>query len=230
MAAYVYRLFARPLAPILLRIERARFRLRGSSLARQVARRRVLSLVLAAGVTLAVHGTLSNADSARQSWGETVSVVMTRTAINGGEAMTNSSLKLIKVPRALVPSSALTAVPSGRRARTPLDRGEIVTAAKVAEPSAGPITSRLSPGTQAVTVPLGDSPAPLAPGDLVDVYGIVPDRSGPMTTSAHMVVVARSAVVMELSDSAATLAVAAGEVAATVEGIASGSLRIVITG
>ncbi|MGB3409715.1 MAG: SAF domain-containing protein [Microthrixaceae bacterium] len=230
MAALFQRLFARPLAPILFRIERARFRLQGSSLARQVARRRLLSLVLAAGVALTVHGALSGADSAKRSWGETVSVVMTRTAVEGGDALTESSMKMIEVPRALAPTTALTELPSGRRARTPLDRGEIVTAAKVAEPSAGPIASRLSPGTQAVTVPLGDSPAPLASGDLVDVYGIVPDRSGPVITSASMTVVAQSATVMELSDSAATLAVAAGEVAATVEGTASGTLRIVITG
>ncbi len=230
MAAFVLRVFARPLAQVRSRFDRARFRLRGSSLARKVARRRALNLALAIGVTLAVHGSLSSADSVRRSWGETVSVVMTRSEIHGGEALTDSSLELIDVPKALAPSTALTELPSGRRARTPLDRGEIVTAAKVAGPSSGPIASRLSPGTQAVTVPLGETPAPLSPGDLVDVYGIVPDRSAPTATSAHMAVVARSAVVMELGDSAATLAVATDQVGVTVEATASGSLRIVITG
>ncbi|MGB6057757.1 MAG: SAF domain-containing protein [Microthrixaceae bacterium] len=230
MAASLHSVLARPLGPILRGIERLRFRLRGSSLARRKALHRAFSLTLVAAVTLVVHGTLRSAEAARSAWGATVSVVMTTSPVEGGEALGRSTLHLVDVPRAMAPASALSKLPTGQRARIPLDRGEILTASKVAEGSAGPIAARLATGTQAVTLPLGDSPAPLARGDLVDVYGIVPDRGGTAITSASMTVVARSAVVMELTDSAATLAVVDDEVPATVEATAGGGLRIVITG
>ncbi|HTO00048.1 MAG TPA: SAF domain-containing protein [Microthrixaceae bacterium] len=220
----------RILRPVQIRIDRVRFRLRGSSLARQIARRRAIHLVLAAAVALMVYSTLSSAESARSGWGETVSLAMTTAPLDAGDALSGSSLRMVDVPRSLAPDSALSELPVGRRARTPLDRGEILTAAKVTDQMSGPVASKLVDDAQAVTLPLGDAPAPLTPGDLVDVYGIVPDRSGSVVTSARMAVVARSAVVMELTDSAVTLAVAHGEVAPTVEGIAGGSLRIVITG
>lgn len=232
MTAKLKRFLAQPrfLRSVRERIDRTRFRLQGSSLARQVARRRAMRMVVAATVALAVYSTVSDAESARSGWGDTVSLAIATGPLDAGDALTESSLRMVEVPRSLAPDSALAHLPVGRRARTHLDRGEILTAAKVADPTSGPIASRLADGAQAVTLPLGDAPAPLTPGDLVDVYGIVPDRSGSVVTSARTEVVARSAVVIELGDSAVTLGVGRDEVAATVEGIASGSLRIVITG
>lgn len=216
-------------------LHRQRRRLERSSLARQVAVRRVGLLGLAALVAWAVTATVADAQATRAEWGHTVAVLVAERDLEPGELLDEGNAAVEQVPGRFVPDGALTSVPSNRRVTSMVAAGEMIVATRLAARDAGAMAARLPDGTQAVTVALGDAAAPVQPGDAVDVFVAAPTdafasgfEDAPVTLSARAV--ARAATVLAVSASGVTLAVRDGQVADAVAAAAVGQVHLVITG
>ncbi|CAN5615803.1 hypothetical protein BH10ACT3_BH10ACT3_05970 [soil metagenome] len=224
---------------MLVAMHHQRLRFRGSRVARRAARLRVLSLALALGVAWTVTTVVQDARATEQSFGRTAPVAVAVVAIEQGQVVGPEAVELRAVPARFVPRGAVAEIPTGRRARAPIAEGEMLVAARLAEPGAGATAAGLDPGTQAVTVPRGDSAAPVRVGDVVDVIAVrVASSGGASAESAEFYgvstdavsteAVARSAVVRWVDDAAVTLQVRDDQVTATVAAAATMPLSLVI--
>ena len=142
------------------------------------------------------------------------------------------------MPRRFVPEGALFEVPADRRVAVATNAGEILVRSRVSAAGAGAIGSTLGAETQAVTLSLGEAPAPVQPGDLVDVISVRTDVSGsdlsgsdsPQSGEGEIGAarVAESAVVLQVAQGQATLAVQSKQVDALVAAAASVPISLVI--
>jgi Flp pilus assembly protein CpaB len=142
------------------------------------------------------------------------------------------------MPRRFVPEGALFELPTDRRVTLATSAGEILLRSRVSAAGAGAIGSTLTAKTQAVTISLGEAPAPVQPGDLVDVISVQTDSAGSDVSSSDSPSggegglgaerVAESAVVLQVAQGQATLAVQSKQVAALVAAAASVPISLVI--
>lgn len=190
-----------------------------------------LVAVLALAVGTAVASAVERADAARRAWGTTVPVVVATEAIAPGDALSAAVLAVEKRPAALVPDSALRALPADRVAGAAIAAGEVVVAERLAgEGLRGP-AALLPPGTRAVAVPAerGLTP-PVAVGDAVDVVvalgGSGEDRGG-APPGFTLVEAAR---VVAVSDEAVTIAVPRADTARVAVALGSGVVTLALLG
>lgn len=151
-------------------------------------------LALAALTALTVHAVLDAADAARRRWGEAAAVVVVRHRVEPGTALTTADIELRRLPNAAIPDHALTALPGDAVASAAIERGEILVAANLVD------HGRVPAGTRAITIALGEARPPVRDGDRVDLIATF-DLSQPA------IVVATDALVVDVGESTATVAV-----------------------
>jgi Flp pilus assembly protein CpaB len=214
-------------------LHRHRVRLRRSALARRLERRRLTAFVAAIAVASVVALRGNAAERSREAWGTTRPVLVATATLAPGATLDTSTTAIDHLPARLVPAGALTTLPAGRRVRTEVGTGEMLTTARLAPRGLGATAAALPAGTAAVTVVLDEAAAPLRAGDVVDAYrGARTDPYAPEgTTSGDAAeVVAAGAVVISVDARGATLAVARSQVAATVAANAAGGVQLVVVG
>ncbi|MEX0767739.1 MAG: SAF domain-containing protein [Microthrixaceae bacterium] len=219
------------------RLARCRSRLEQSSLARRVLATRLLVLLIALTVGWQVRSQLLAARSAQASWGISGEVFVATRPLKPGEVLDSSSVRQDKMPVRFIPPSALIKFPVDRRAKVAIAAGEILLSSRIAAPGTGALGATLMPQTQAVTISLGEAPAPLQVGDIVDVLsvatqGLSLDADSGLDTQTRDAVlaqrVARSAEVLQVSQGQTTLAVRTVQVDALVSAAATTPISLVI--
>jgi Flp pilus assembly protein CpaB len=171
----------------------------------------------------------ATASRERQAWGATVTVQVLERDLPAGALVAPSDLGAASWPAALAPPGAVVDLADGRRLTAAVARGEVLVEHRLATPDTGAIGALLERGEVAVRVPLGDPPASVEPGDLVDV--VAPsDRVEPDGFSATLVVepVARSARVLAVADDAATLAVPRASAVGTAGAALGGMVALIV--
>ena len=99
-------------------------------------------------------------------------LVATRDLPRGTE-LASADVRAAELPSAFAPPGALGASDqvAGRVLGADLLAGEVVTRARLAGRSTGPIASLVPPGLRALVIPSGLPPGSLRAGDAVDVFG-----------------------------------------------------------
>ncbi|MGK2948190.1 MAG: SAF domain-containing protein, partial [Acidimicrobiales bacterium] len=205
-----------------------RFRPRPPSLGLVLRRHPRLRQALLGATALAMAASVlsitESAEERRAAWGTTTPVVVATTDIAVGAAVDVGTAEVVEWPAALVPPGALTEVPDGQRATSPIWAGEVVDHRRLATRDLSAVAARLPAGTRAVAVPVEPGTAPpLEVGDRVDVLVALPAEAaggGPpgfaLATDAPVVEVGDTSVVVALSpDLAPKVAVALGQGAVT---------------
>lgn len=133
---------------------------------------------VAAAAALTVQTTVRDAERARDSWGDTATVLVATHGVAAGNDLTNAVTARV-VPRSLVPPSALRTLPSVAIARHEIALGEIVVELDVSA-SSGPLT-QLHDGWLGVVIDdvdstpfnVGDDAVVLAEGHVVAPRALV---------------------------------------------------------
>ena len=220
------------------RLAMFRSRFEQSALARRVLSRRLVALFVALVVGWHVTAQLRAAEHTKQSWGKSTAVLVAARPLEPGEILDSSAARIEQMPRRFVPEGALFELPTDRRVTLATSAGEILLRSRVSAVGAGAIGSTLTAKTQAVTISLGEAPAPVQPGDLVDVISVRTDSAGSDVSSSDSPRrgegglgaerVAESAVVLQVAQGQATLAVQSKQVEALVAAAASVPISLVI--
>ena len=184
-----------------------------------------ITLVVATGFTVA--STTARAERARDAYGSTVAVLVTRTDLAAGALIEPDDVTLTELPSALVPEGpAVAAV--GRRASAALVTGEVVLESRLAPANRSAVAARLPAGTRGVAVPVRAAAPPTEVGDRVDVLASLdpvsyPDRPGTRVVSTGVAVVS-------VDDDATTVAVPLDDLSTVVDALNNGRVTLVLSG
>ena len=220
-------------AALSARLSQYRSRVEQSSLARRVLSRRLLVLVVALTVGWQVTGQLKAAQRAQQSWGNSTAVVMAARPLKAGELIDSASVRVEQIPTRLLPDGALVELPLDRRARIEVAKGEILLQSRVSAVGAGALGATLTADTQAVTLSLGEAPAPVQVGDIVDVISVRTtaiglDYGAVQGDEVETDRVATAAQVIQVTQGQATLAVRTGQVDELVRAASTFPISLII--
>jgi len=197
---------------------------------------RVGRWVLAAGLGLTaaavVGGATGQAGDAADGWGASTTVVVARHDLEPGHAITADDVTRRTLPVAAVPNRAFTGDPTGRVVTSPIGTGEIVSGLRLAPDGARGVAALVPDGRRAVAVPIEGTGLHLRVGDHVDVFAPGAgdagttrpdraDRTGPA---------AAAAVVVEVTDTAVTVAVDPSDVAALARALGQGTPVLALIG
>jgi len=219
------------------RVTRFKSRIEQSSLARHVLATRLIVLLVALTVGWQVTTQLQAAQSEQASWGISGPVLIATRSLQQGEALDHSAVRKEQIPVRFIPSGALRNLPEGRRAKVAITSGEILLRSRVSASGTGTLGATLTEQTQAVTIPLGEAPAPIQIGDIVDVVSVSTDGTslaadslGGSQHGAELRAqrVALSALVLRVGQGQATLAVQTKQVDALVKAAATAPISVVI--
>jgi pilus assembly protein CpaB len=189
----------------------------------------VTLVALATGVT--VHALVSDATEARDRFGELVGVVVVQRAIDPGDVLDAGDLAVERWPSALVPEGALRQVPRGRAARVALVPGEVLVGERIAPDGLSGVAAAVPDGWRALTVPVDPSAAPpVASGDRVDVLVTIVGAGGGGGLEVPTVVAAPRALVVDVTETAVTVAVPAERASRVAFGIAAGHVVLAVAG
>jgi len=195
---------------------------RSTPLGRRVARRRVVALVVAIAVTVAVARVIDTAARSVAQWGPTAPVMVAAAPLPAGTLLEPGNVRTVQWPARLVPDGALTTA-DGRRTSRTVAAGAPLTAADLADADRGALAARMPAGTVGVTVPRGAAPAPVRAGDRVDVLGVA--ASGRSLGAER---VAARATVVSVDRVAVTVAVRRAESDDVAAAAASGTAVLVL--
>jgi len=180
-------------------------------------------VALLALATAGLVSRLANrATAAERRWGATRPVLIAKRALPPGQPVPAAGVAVEERPRALVPVGALARLPAGAVAIAPVERGEVLTAARLGEPGAG-----LAPGRAAMAVPVGDAPLRVRPGQRVDVFATF-DASLAAPGADATDRVATGATVVRADAAAITVAVRTSEAAALARALAQGTTTLAL--
>jgi Flp pilus assembly protein CpaB len=176
-----------------------------------------LTVAVAVIAGAVVERAVASAADARRRWGEAAPALVATRALAAGTPLDASDSEVRSIPLALVPAGALATRPAnGVPLAAPVSAGEIITAARVGRGGRSATASLLPDGRRGVAVPRPDG-LPLRVGDDVDVAG-----AGGLLTAG--------AVVLDVSDSAAVIAVVAADAPAVAHAAAAGDAVPVLAG
>lgn len=192
---------------------------------------------VAAFATARVGSIDDEAEAARAAWGESVTVVVAARDLEPGQVVGPADVVLASWPRAVVPAGALAEVPDGRTVTAPIVAGEALASARIAPDGLSDVAALLPPGWRAVAIPAagggfgGDLP-PLAVGDHVDVLASVDafDLDAGAAGAEPGGVVAESALVVDVSESAVTVGVPAARAPDVAFASTRGSVTLALVG
>ena len=144
----------------------------------------VLSLLLALLGAAAAYLALSSASSSEPRGGEAVSVVVATRPLAVGQRIGVADVALRQVPASAAPADAARAIADaeGRYATLPVLKDETLLRAKLSDRAPGSNLASLIPaGRVAVSVAVSDVVSTggfIAPGDRVDVLGVITREAG----------------------------------------------------
>jgi Flp pilus assembly protein CpaB len=220
-------------AALSARLIRYRSRVEQSSLARRVLSRRLLVLAVAITVGWQVTSQLNAAQRAQYSWGNSTAVIMAARPLKAGELIDSASVRVEQIPTRFLPDGALVELPLNSRVRIAVSKGEILLRGRVSAVGAGALSATLTTQTQAVTLSLGEAPAPVQVGDIVDVISVstASTRLGYNSLQGDEIEterVATAAQVIQVTQGQATLAVRREQVDALVRAASTVPISLVI--
>ena len=159
--------------------------------------------------TALVHRSLNDAAAVRARWGPTTDVVVTTEAVRAGDPL-NGAVTVVRWPRSLAPTGALSQTDARHRADADLDAGSPITDALVRDPERTRTTERhvaveaVDPGLEA-----GDRVDVWATTDPTLVEGAA-SSDGPVASAARVVRTTGDQIVLAVeADRVAELAQAA---------------------
>lgn len=221
------------------RVHRARARARSwwaaarrSRSVRRAARSRAAAIVVALVVAAVVVAQTRAAERLERRWGATTAVWVARADLPAGHQLVDDDLLRADWPDTLVPPDAVHGPLPSRRLRADVAAGEVIVAARLADPGRGGWSAALEPDEVAVQLPLAEPQAGLARGDHVDVVAPAAGTAGaldptdPSGAATH--VVARDARVVAVSATSVTVAVARAHGASTAAAALGGLVSIVV--
>jgi Flp pilus assembly protein CpaB len=194
---------------------------------------RVGRWVLAAGLAvlaaaLFTHLTGQATDTVA-GWGHTRSVIVARRDLAPGQVVATDDIVRRDLPDAAVPASALVDDPTGRVVTSPIIVGEVVSRQRLAPDGLQGIAALVPDGHRAIAVPTAGTGLHLRIGDRVDVFA--PGRTdGGSTRSDRADAVAAGAVVVDVGETAVTVAVDRTEVAALARALGQGTPVLALVG
>jgi len=180
---------------------------------RRALRTRVAAVTLAACAGLLTHAQWTHGRRLEDEWGPQRAVLVATRDLQAGDALDTGSLRVADLPTVAVPVRAVDRVEPGRRAVRSVGTGEVLVHEDLAPAASGPLAARLPAGHTGVSVVLADGAPAIGRGDLVDVVA-APEPFGdiaPLPSPAEALVVARSALVLDVVEDSVTLAVADAE-------------------
>ncbi|MGH9117332.1 MAG: SAF domain-containing protein [Acidimicrobiales bacterium] len=208
--------------------------------ARRLRRRPALRWLLVVGLALLTGlfttRVVDSARSARARWGAGHAVVVMTGSVAAGDAIEVDDVEVVSLPAAVVPDDAMTEPPIGREAVTDLFPGEVLLAGRVAPGGRHGAAALLPPGTRALAVPSGPGTPPLRVGDTVDVLATFDpflfdpsgERAAPLASAGGPVV--SGALVVDVSEGATTVAVAAADAPQVAFALAQGAVTLALAG
>lgn len=184
----------------------------------------------AAGAGLMVSSLVGRAEAARQAWGETAAVVVATRDLAPGDRLDAGALALERRPLAMVPASALTALPERRVAAAAVVEGEVVVAERLAGEGVDGAAALLPPGTRAMAIPADPSlTPPVEVGDRVDLVVALaapPDGGGGQPGFTLV----GEAVVVAVTDAAVSVAVPRDDTSRVAVALGAGSVTLALAG
>lgn len=156
-------------------------------------------------------------------------VVVAVKALEPGAAVGPSDVTLRQVPGSLVPDDALTTTEqaTGRTVLSPVFPGVPLVAGQLAPDGRRGLTGLLPPGSRAVAVPNGRPGLVLVRGDSVDVLATF-DPAGAADGAPPTFPVAVAALVVDVGDESAAVAVTPDEAARVAFALASGVVTLAL--
>jgi len=153
--------------------------------------------------------------------------------LKAGELIDSASVRVEQIPTRLLPDGALVELPLDRRVRIEVAKGEILLQSRVSAVGAGAMGATLTADTQAVTLALGEAPAPVQVGDIVDVISVRTAATGldygaVQGDGVETDRVATAAQVIQVTQGQATLAVRTGQVDELVRAASTVPISLVI--
>lgn len=129
------------------------------------------SMVLAALAGARIQRVVNGAGHPAEASGSRVRVAVAGQAVDRGEPISPSALRVLTIPAAYAPPGAVGSISeaAGRVALTDLAAGEVVTDTRLARVRAGPVASLVPPGLRAFAVPITLPPSVVREGDHVDI-------------------------------------------------------------
>ncbi len=171
---------------------------------------------------------VGDASALARRYGPLEPMVVAADDVAYGEVLEPSDLAVAAVPASLAPPGRVAdpAALVGRRALAPLVARQPVVAAHLAPDGVTGVAALLPAGTRAVAVPTGGASAPVARGDRVDVLATFdPALAGGGDPTR---IVASEALVVDVVDDAATVAVAPTEAMALAFAASNGALTLAL--
>jgi hypothetical protein len=123
------------------------------------------------------------AHNAKSQWSDYQSVLITRSQIRAGEALSTLNTTLVRIPVVFVPATSLTALLPSTTARVALSANTMVSASLIQSDNT---TIDIPEGWRGIAVPRDLRTPPLSAGDVVDVV------STALTISAGAIVIGMS--------------------------------------
>jgi Flp pilus assembly protein CpaB len=153
--------------------------------------------------------------------------------LKAGELIDSASVRVEQIPTRFLPDGALVELPLNSRVRIAVSKGEILLRGRVSAVGAGALSATLTTQTQAVTLSLGEAPAPVQVGDIVDVISVSTastrlDYSSLQGDEIETERVATAAQVIQVTQGQATLAVRREQVDALVRAASTVPISLVI--
>ncbi len=189
--------------------------------------RLVVAAVLALLAATTVYRSTAAATARAAALGETTVVAVATTPLDPGDEIGRGDITMTERPVAHVPERASGSDPTGLTVRSPVGRGEIITADRVAGEDRSGAAALVPEGWRAIPVPILDAALPAAPGDLVDV---IASFDPAVTARDPSLVVAADAVVVDISDDAVTVAVTRERVTEVAFALANGIVTLALVG
>jgi len=171
----------------------------------------VAALAGLTGVTAA--RIVGRAEAAAARYSSLRPVVVATRPVETGAVLRPADVAVRAVPAAFLPDDPVGAAADavGRTVVVALFPGVPVVRSHLAPDGLRGVAALLPPGTRAVAVPAGGASAPVRTGDLVDVLATFDPTSSPSPGGEPTFAVATAALVVDVSDDSATVAVGPDE-------------------
>ena len=157
-------------------------------------------------------------------------VVVATHRLDPGAEVGPGDVVVRQVPGSLAPADSMTSADTavGRTVVVPLFAGLPVMEGHLAASGLRGVAALLPPGTRAVAVPNGGAPLPLVAGDHVDVLATFDPAGSPAAGADPTFPVARGALVVDVGDDSATVAVGPHEAARVAFAVTTGVVTLAL--
>lgn len=180
----------------------------------------VLALAFATATVVSRLG--ERATAAEHRFGALRPALVATVPMRAGQPLSARNTDLEERPAAQLPDGAVDRLPADATTSGQVSRGEVLTRGRLRLEA-----TSLPPATAAMSVPLGDAPLELRPGDHVDVYATYDPSLAPRGTDATSRVGVRAEVVRATRTSA-TLAVRDVEVPEVAAAVARSTVTLAL--